>query len=36
MTELAREFFYVHEKSFKKYKPKSFQDVLKSFREYKN
>ncbi len=30
------DFVYVDEKSFHKYKPASFNSLMKSFREYKN
>lgn len=35
-SDVKYDFAYVDEESFNKYKPKNFQDVLKSFREYKD
>lgn len=29
------DYCYIDEESFKRFKPKSFHDVMKSFREYK-
>jgi type III restriction enzyme len=34
-SDVTYDFAYVDEESFEKYKPKSFADVLASFREYK-
>jgi type III restriction enzyme len=32
--EVRYDFVYVDEEGYKKYKPKSFADLVKSFREY--
>ena len=33
---MTYDFVYVDEEGFKKYEPKSFADLLASFREYKD
>ena len=34
-TEVSYDFVYVEQESFEKYRPKSFEDLLRGFREYK-